>query len=216
MARRPPVHFGDRFDRLVVIGPGEHKTNERGHTIYHAKVACICGTQFSVAITSLKSGNTRSCGCINDERRRISPLNLRHGMVGTPTYKTWQSMKARCNNSRDTVFKNYGGKGISVCERWLKFENFLADMGERPSGMSLDRIDNSGNYEPGNCRWATDLTQAFNQSHTTRVTFGGNVVSFSEAARKIGRTTSTLREWGAKYGYSPQQIVDHYRKLRGP
>lgn len=216
MARRPPVQFGDRFGRLVVIGQGDHRVNERGHVTYHAKVACICGNQFSVAIKSLKEGNTKSCGCLTPDDLRISPRNLRHGMVGTPTYKTWQSMKARCRNPREPVFNRYGGRGITVCERWLRFENFLADMGERPTGMSLDRIDNSGNYEPANCRWATDLTQAFNQTQTKRVTFRGKLMSFTQAAKELGRVPATLRQFAAENGLSHQEAVDRYRKRRGP
>ena len=94
--------------------------------------------------------------------------NYKHGYDGTPTYKSWQSMKERCYNSNSISYKNYGAIGIEVCERWMVFENFLADMGERPEGMTLDRIDNDGNYEPINCRWATYIQQSRNRK-TTRL-----------------------------------------------
>lgn len=89
--------------------------------------------------------------------------HLKHGMVGTRTHKTWTSMKGRCRNPNDAMWKYYGARGITVCARWLKFENFYADMGERPEGKTLDRIDVNGHYEPGNCRWATPLEQRHNQ-----------------------------------------------------
>jgi hypothetical protein len=102
--------------------------------------------------------------------RAEHPRNsLRHGMFGTPTYRSWLHMKERCTNSRCHAYASYGGRGITVCERWsASFENFLADMGKRPDGKTLDRIDNDGNYEPSNCRWATASEQRRNQRPRVR------------------------------------------------
>lgn len=97
------------------------------------------------------------------------PYNKSHGMTKTPTYKTWISMKARCFNPQDTGYHRYGARGITVCERWLVFEHFLADMGERPSGLTIDRISNDGNYEPDNCRWTTMKVQSNNRRDRPRL-----------------------------------------------
>lgn len=95
--------------------------------------------------------------------RKATGVMVTHGMYKTPTYNSWNNMVQRCTNPNRDEYAYYGGRGITVCERWLKFENFLADMGERPEGLSLDRIDSNGNYEPGNCRWVDSATQATNR-----------------------------------------------------
>ena len=120
---------------------------------------CSCGRVLVVLSRRLRSGVTKSCGCIV----RDCPNQLTHGMSNTRTYITWQHMKDRCYNSNHVYYDNYGGRGITVCGMWLdSFENFLEDMGERPEGQSIDRINNDGNYEPSNCRWATRKEQYAN------------------------------------------------------
>lgn len=112
----------------------------------------------------------------------------------SPTYTSWAKMRGRCNNPNDTNFHHYGGRGITVCERWADFTNFLADMGERPEGTSIDRIDVDGNYEPSNCRWATQLEQVRNMRTVNRVTYRGKDFVLNELAEMLGVRHFTLKQ----------------------
>lgn len=120
--------------------------------------------------------------------------NVTHGMTGTPTFRSWSNMVQRCTNSNNHGYKNYGGRGIRVCQRWMTFGNFFEDMGVAPLGHSIERNDNSKGYEPGNCRWATRVEQNRNKRNNRRITFRGETLTFGEWATRIGIREPKLRE----------------------
>lgn len=128
-------------------------------------------------------------------RFNLAAINRTHGASGTPTYTSWTAMRSRCRSVTNDAYTRYGGRGIAVCERWRNsFENFLADMGERPPGTSLDRWPNkNGNYEPGNCRWATPIEQSRNQVTNRLLTFQGESLPISEWAQRAGVKRQTFR-----------------------
>lgn len=148
---------GKKFGRLTALSViGRHQSRA-----LLWKCRCDCGVVVEVPSNKLKLGHTRSCGCLQLDG--VSTLNLTHGMSHTPTYSTWLAMWARCTNPRALNYPNYGGRGISVCRRWESFENFFTDMGEKPEGLSIERVDNDAGYNPKNCIWADRLTQNRNQ-----------------------------------------------------
>lgn len=139
---------GQKFGRWTVLGEaGRNKHNQ-----FMWNCVCDCGNIKVVYGGDLRNGGSKSCGCL-----------FKHGMHGTPTYRTWGMMLQRCNNPNFPAYENYGGREITVCERWLKFENFLTDMGERPDGFMIERINNNKGYFPKNCCWTTRIEQNRNQ-----------------------------------------------------
>ncbi len=145
--------------------------------------ACDCGTEAIVRAEYLRAGDTKSCGCLNQHRRRQAFMTHGLSKAGRGSgYTCWVSMKGRCLNPNYRQFSIYGGRGITVCEQWLKFENFIADMGPRPTPRhTIDRINSNGNYEPSNCRWATPIQQGRNRRGVNMVTVGDIKISAIDA-----------------------------------
>jgi hypothetical protein len=152
---------GQRFARLIALSVAERAKNGNEQWSFQ----CDCGNTTIARTVDVRRGFKRSCGCLMKETSALTAkMNATHGMVGTSEYNTWAHIIQRCTNPLNSGWKCYGARGISVCERWLKFENFLADMGQRPAPhLSIDRINNDGNYEPSNCRWATRKQQMNNR-----------------------------------------------------
>jgi len=154
-----------KFGRLTILPKWERK----GNHVYWLCL-CSCGTKKYISASNLYNGHAQSCGCFN--RELIRTRSVTHGKSKTPTYNIWKGMRKRCLNPTDKSFHNYGGRGISVCNRWSKYENFYSDIGERPSNKhSIDRIDNNGNYEPNNCQWALKETQMNNMRTNINLTY---------------------------------------------
>lgn len=174
---------GLRFNKLLVV---EKLGLKKGHRTYLCQ--CDCGVKKVMRGSELKNG-VKSCGCA-----RFRGKTYRHKR----TYQAWIGIKTRCQNPRDPGFKNYGGRGITVCERWQVYSNFLADMGECPPHLSIDRIDNNKGYAPGNCRWATRNEQARNRRSTLQVTWQGETKSASDWNDQLsypyGTITTRLRK----------------------
>ena len=161
-----------------------------------AEYRCDCGTVFSMMCKNERK--TKSCGC----------FRVAHGATKTPEHRTWSDMKLRCTNKNYKNYQYYGGRGITVCERWINsFENFLTDMGHRPQGCSIDRIDNNGNYEPSNCRWATRQEQQRNKRNSLFLTINGITKSVAEWSEHQGATIQKNIRNRMTLGWSAEEAV---------
>lgn len=158
--------IGQTFSKLTVLSNAEPLSNG-SNKLRAVLCRCECGNEKIISQSNLRTGRSRRCGCLVSETAKLnSGAPVKHEQCWSPTYSSWAGMKDRCTNQNHKSYNNYGGRGIKVCERWTDFRNFLEDMGERPDGMSIDRIDVNGDYEPGNCRWATAKQQSLNKRNS--------------------------------------------------
>ncbi len=208
MANKKIDLLGFRFGRWLVVSPSE----SRGQ-ISTWLCKCECGTLRTVDANRLKSGRSNSCGCLRSELRAAGHFSKPvHGMNGTLTYRVWSNMKQRCLNPDHFQFMNYGGRGIAVCKRWLSFENFFADMGEKPDGLSLERMDNNKGYDKKNCKWAIQSEQLANRRNTRKVKINGKFVLVTEASKATGLSARLIasrldKGWGDELALSPTKWV---------
>lgn len=186
---------GQTFGRLTVLKRSA-QLGRRGEVYWLCR--CSCGVEREVRASSLRSGRAKSCGCYHRERVTL------HGMTTTATFKSWESMLQRCLNPHAPDYQNYGGRGIKVCPPWIgSFDAFLADMGLRPEGASLDRIDVNGDYVPSNCRWATRSRQQRNKRTTPMLTWQGVTLSWADWAERTGIPSKVIG-WRLSRDWPPQ------------
>ena len=190
-----------KFGKLTVIGKGVFA--EKAKTW---ECLCECGNTKFVKTGNLRSGSTQSCGCIRKERLQKNNPRTTHGLALTPTYVSWQAMKTRCTNPRYKHYYNYGGRGITFPESWNKFENFLADMGERPAEYTLERIDNDKGYSKENCKWASRKEQAANTRTAKRLTYNNKTMCMLDWSRELKIPYDHIKN-GYHKGLSAEQIL---------
>lgn len=206
---------GKRFGRLVCISPVKKK-------VWWWICQCDCGAKKEVCAGALtrKLKPTLSCGCLAREVMKTkvgeNGTNYRHGhAVGSARSETlaiWSNMIRRCHKETDRAYKDYGARGIKVCERWHDFKNFLSDMGERPKGLSMDRIDNDGNYDPSNCRWATQKEQVRNTRRARLVEYNGEVVSMAKLCEEMNLNYHKIYDMVVRKKMSFDQALNDYRQ----
>lgn len=177
---------------------------------------CKCGNPKDARLSHLRAGSVKSCGCLLKTVPRA--IFGKHFQSTTLTYKVWDSMVRRCTSTTCYAYPNYGGRGIDVCDRWMGehgYTNFLADMGKKPDGLSIDRIDNGRGYAPGNCRWADTKTQARNRRGCVHLTHAGHTMTVAEWAESVGIQENTLRERLSRGWSTSRAITQPLRALLG-
>lgn len=200
--------IGRKYGRLTVkeqLPPDKHKK-------IHWRCECECGGTATPSTRALTTGNTTSCGCLKKEL--LGDRSRTHGSSRSGAYRSWCAMKDRCYRETNQDYPLYGGRGIKVCDRWLhSFENFLADMGERPYvRATIERLDTNGNYEPDNCEWATQKTQTRNKRNSHNLTIDGETKSIGEWAELYGIDSRLIWKRVVNLGWSAEDAVKKPRQ----
>lgn len=191
---------GQRFGRLVVLERGP-KPQSKKDTNARWLCQCDCGKTSIVYGQDLKRGKVVSCGCWNAEKRE------KHGMSRTHVNGVWRQMLDRCRNPKNPSYSDYGGRGITVSESWQEFENFFADMGDRPKGYTIERIDNNAGYSKENCRWATYSEQLNNRRTSRMIEFNGKSQTIAEWSEETGINWHTLRQRIDRLGWPIERAL---------
>lgn len=210
-AKRLVVSKGDRFYKLVVVDETKPYINPAsGQKCRKFIFKCDCGVITEAVLSEVTRGRKKSCGCLVKET--TTARSTKHGQTKygniPPEYRSWHGMKTRCINPNNKDWANYGGRGITICEKWINsYENFFNDMGEKPSPFhSIDRIDNNKGYSPDNCRWATNIEQANNMRRNVKVTIDGVTFNKYQWCNKIGINYSAFKH-RIKKGWSIEDAI---------
>jgi hypothetical protein len=190
-----------KYGRLEVQKEIEHKNK-----CQMVLCRCECGNKKEIQLNNLRSGHTKSCGCIWEEQKH-KPRFIKHGMYSTPTYKTWRSMLNRCKYTCVRGSGRYLGRNIKVCSSWNEFKVFLLDMGERPEGKTLDRINNNGNYCKENCRWSTPKEQSNNKENTIFITYNNITKTINEWSKELGVPRATIYSRKKESGWNDNDCL---------
>lgn len=206
MTKRRPVDIGKRVNRLIVLESGITINGKR----YYAKTLCDCGNIKFIHEDSIRAGKINSCGCFSKEATRKSNKSKANPNYQIEGASSWKAMMARCYNKNNNQFPNYGARGITVCERWQIIDNFIHDMGARPDGMTLDRINGDGNYEPSNCRWLSQKGQQNNKRNNRFVVFKEEKITIHEARKLLNSSLKGVERIIEHRGCSLQEAFDLY------
>lgn len=202
-------YTGKVFGRWTVLEDAESRRTKTGFKRRRVLALCGCGKTESrvVELSNLLEGKSKSCGCTRIES--LKKANTTHGKSRTPTYRIWSAMCSRCLNTKHTSYSYYGGRGLTVCDRWLdSFENFVEDMGEAPVGLTLDRRDNSQGYTPENCRWATRGQQSRNCRNNNSLTYNGKTLLLIEWAETLNIPYDRIVKRVSRLGWSVGQALE--------